>query len=298
MDASWVAEKNREHLEQYKADIRALAEYIVSSLRLGKPFDPSYAAHVSQIFIANKLLEEEPSKVDYQALTMAADAFVSYNEQAQEDLDEELRERISGIYVFNPNKYGLYLDEEFELPAGDYLITDPCYLEHRWDYEKIRSGEQEEPAHFWDAAFSAAMPSLKQRSTIYGDWGCTLYALPRTDNGFASLDELSCEQQEDAAVGEFCADAGQVCIVRLDEAAAYNPDFVARLEEDFAAESGRCCYATVVRNFEGRGIFKVVEETYEHRGETRYDYAVRVVLDGHDTASGEPVRYESRQTSA
>ena len=44
--------------------------------------------------------------------------------------------------------------------------------------------------------------------------------------------------------GEFCADAGEVCVVYLDEALKYNPEF-----ETFSKEHPWC--VTVIEDFDG-----------------------------------------------
>ena len=168
--------------------------------------------------------------------------------------------------------YGHLQDTEFDLPRGDYVITDPCYFGMHGD----------EPS---------CLPVLHARDTLYGDWSCTMYEIPVDDEG------NPVDGGEPVPVGQFCADAGLVCVADLDALSECVPEKVEEV-------TGKDWIATVIRDFEGVGRFVVEEYPYmliaprDGRQDYSlcYEYDLCVVLDGTDCSTGRRVRYESRQT--
>lgn len=149
---------------------------------------------------------------------------------------------------------------------GSIVITDPCYIMKDEDW----TDGYRMPEGFTDYIC---------RDTLYGDWSCMTYrGTPDTDlpaqwdklyfNMFRAYNSpgISDEDKEELykafslskhawlaenCYGEFCADAGEVCVVYLDEAIKYNPEF-----ETFIKEHPWC--VTVIEDFEGE-----VEESVE-----------------------------------
>lgn len=150
-----------------------------------------------------------------------------------------------------------YLDSEWKEYKGDIIITDPCYILKREDDYDI-----------------SKCPSLIQRGTIYGDWGCTVFQDDILD--------------KEHTLGEFCADGGEVCVVLAEEVEKYNPEKLKNL--------GNWCY-TRIPNFDGKVRFEVEEESgvYENtnnwhtKGETWKQYNVHVVGRGN-------INFKSYQT--
>lgn len=160
--------------------------------------------------------------------------------------------------------YDEYLDETIALPRGNYVVTDPCYL--------LRDGEGY-------GELAESLPVFKMRGTLYGDWSCTMF---RTESAEPDGNPVP--------VGQFCADAGLVCVADWDGAVRHNPDVA-------SWPDGRPWTMTVLRGFEGVATFRVTEEELgpDGDGRPRYDRWLEVILEGTD-ADGNPVRYEGRQT--
>lgn len=282
MDKAWVDERNSQSERAFLDDLANLEALITEKLENGYDFGRR-TGDTERILAEAALAGQDPSKADFQELAYATWGLFSWNDELIAEADARFGEGFAaGFSAFNPRAYDIYLDEDFPLEAGDYIVTDPCYLE-RHDGSGIR---------WWDNAFSEAMPSMHMRDTLYGDWGCSIFRLEKGEE----LDALPDEERIGAAYGRFCADAGEVCIVRLDEATRYNPEFAAQLAADTGDDPLGCRYAAVIENFEGRGRFEVVEEEYEYNGKPVQEYSLIIVLEGRDTASGEYRRYESRQT--
>lgn len=149
---------------------------------------------------------------------------------------------------------------------GSIVITDPCYIMKDEDWtDGYRMPE--------------GFTNYICRDTIYGDWSCMTYKGDADTDLPAAWDQIffkffneynfagKTEEEKTAmyeefsktkkewveknCYGEFCADAGEVCVVYLDEAIKYNPEF-----ETFIKEHPWC--VTVIEDFDGE-----VEESVE-----------------------------------
>lgn len=150
---------------------------------------------------------------------------------------------------------------------GDIVITDPCYLLHG----KGASGDVS------DAMAWCSRVGLESR-TFYGDWGCTVY---RTLNDVWQVDD------GDEELGHFTADAGEVCVVPLDEVRKTYPGFESWLDKH------RWCGA-VIRNFDGLVRLMAQHETRYYDDKPYTDTELRVRGDG--LIDGEESMFESIQT--
>lgn len=149
---------------------------------------------------------------------------------------------------------------------GSIVITDPCYILKGEDWTD-------------DYSMPEGFTNYIRRDTIYGDWSCMTYKgtadtdLPAqwndiffdffSDENYTdkteeekhklekTFSDIKKKWIEDNCYGEFCADAGEVCVVYLDEAIKYNPEFKTDIEE-----YPHC--VTVIEDFDGE-----VEERIE-----------------------------------
>lgn len=149
---------------------------------------------------------------------------------------------------------------------GTIVITDPCYLmkDNTEDWEKSGYGQ--------DLSVIGLTDYISEE-TLYGDWSCMTYkgTEEETSNLIIEWDRMYFEFfntynfgglleedktilykkfEEDKAkfkevntLGEFCADAGMVCVAYLDEVLKYNPEFTICLEKDGVV--------TVINEFDG-----------------------------------------------
>jgi len=149
--------------------------------------------------------------------------------------------------------------------SGDIVITDPTYLNLCGSPEDIqkRIGKK-------------GIVS----TTFYGDWGCTVY---RTDT---SVGHILKRHKE---IGRFCADSGQVCVMKMEDALKYCSDF-----DNWLKEHDWC--GTIIRWFDGKVRFMTktnIEKMPD--GKTFKDVELHVRGDGRICT--EKASFESIQTS-
>lgn len=120
----------------------------------------------------------------------------------------------------------------------DVLITDPGYIireDSNDDWGKCECGDNFEVL---------GITKYETRSTLYGDWGCSVY-----------------NNDTKEKIGEFCADGGMVSVFSLAEVKKYNPDI-----EKWCEEHSWC--ATIIRDFTGivqikTGFYDKSQKDYE-----------------------------------
>lgn len=88
---------------------------------------------------------------------------------------------------------GCYFNNE------DIIITDPCY---------IFNDEQYDNSNGYSNLENIGIKNYISHSTLYGDWSCTTF---NTDT--------------EKAIGQFCADAGMVCVVPLNETVTLSDEY-------------------------------------------------------------------------
>lgn len=150
---------------------------------------------------------------------------------------------------------------------GTIVITDPCYLDQGLEenlWEKSDYGD-----HM--SVFGCSQSICKD--TLYGDWSCftykgfeedvkdameewkeyyftffdEYYSIEDENEQKEFFDEFETKQKEflnKYALGQFCADAGMVCVVYLEEILKVNPNF-----KEWLNEHPWC--ATIIENFDG-----------------------------------------------
>lgn len=142
--------------------------------------------------------------------------------------------------------------ESFDVD-GDIIITDPCYID-----------EFINPSH--------------SRSTLYGDWGCSVWSFDPTVE--------KAPKKGEKPFGEFCADSGQVCVTVLGSYARK------KIEEWL---KGREWCATIIDGFKGKVEYVEVVEYSAYEGEWEESRSLRVR--GIGVKDGKPYGFITAQTS-
>lgn len=141
--------------------------------------------------------------------------------------------------------------ERFDI-EGDIIITDPCYIKKY-------------------------VHTTHNQDTYYGDWGCHVW---ETDETFKPSDDAE-------TIGEFCADAAEVCVTDIRN--AHDPDGL----EKYLSEHSHVAF--VLRGF--KGIIEYVTNTvfFEYNGELLSEDVL--IINGKGTVNGKPFCFTTRQTS-
>ena len=265
MDKIWYAEKTRE-CESVKPEIERLLkeEFKISE----KDFD-------SIMYDLDSQYRNTASTLLRMAVIMKCVGNGSYEEEYEHCIDLIKSSGIEELFNKYTKKNILheYLDSEPMEFDGDILITDPCYI--------IRDDKESD----WDTCccgFDMEKLGINRymtRDTLYGDWSCTTF-----------------NSDTKQPIGRFCADAGLVSVMLLDEVLKYNPDYDCNKETEYAA--------TIIRNFKGTIQFVVkhidgyYEETtnYHKKGDYWEEYNLEVVGHGINKVSGKPINFVGKQT--
>ena len=136
-------------------------------------------------------------------------------------------------------------DVTMKVRDQDLIITDPCYI---FDVDK----------HDY---YAKSLKGMIWKNNCYGDWSCTMF-------------EQDPYTEELKPIGKFCADAGAVCVAKVN-AEGLDKEKLAKLSEH--------AY-TKICNFTGTASIKYSKE-FE-------DYYVELV----GNIYGVPVKFVSRQT--
>lgn len=145
---------------------------------------------------------------------------------------------------------------------GTIIITDPCYVVKKDDWEKSYHGRKMN---------IFGISNYITESTLIGDWNCIVYETKQNPNyvikiivkankyyydncendiNEIELDHLynkymhSVSECADNELGIFCADSGLVSVFYLDDILKYNPDF-----SKWADEHDWC--VTEIQDFNG-----------------------------------------------
>ena len=164
---------------------------------------------------------------------------------------------------------------------GTIVITDPCYLDNGGDLDLWEASQYGE-----DLSVFGCTQWISE-NTIYGDWSCTtyqvekekffeylkvirkfydkLYDLDTSQDDFETLRDSLYEEINEFSesfgnipvLGHFCADAGMVCVVYLDEVLKVNPNF-----QKWAEEHTWC--ATIIKDFDGEIHYEIDDSDEAH----------------------------------
>ena len=99
--------------------------------------------------------------------------------------------------------------------------------EEKWkkDHKELMKDDWED-CGFGEDMSVLGFTTFISEDTLYGDWSCTTY-----------------ETDSKKELGNFCADAGMVCVLLLDEVLKYNPDFNYHITKPWTT--------TLIKDFDG-----------------------------------------------
>ena len=279
MNDSQVAKRNEESTESYLKDIHRLAQYIESRQDELAEHKGDY---VKALLEQDALAQGGPRGVNYHMLAASAWVVLFNDDETREELDAKYGEGfcdyVGRFAKFDPRSNDAYLDRSFVLPAGDYVITDPTFL-----------GEQGGEAS--DTAVTAGLPSARICDTFEGACRCMLFRMD-ADSTFDSMTKAG---RRGAACGCFKSESGRICVASLKDIEAFDGEFASKIERNAEDTSLSEEHAAIVRNFKGTCRFEVVETFYKSSRKTLHaGFTLHVVLEGTDTYTELPVRYESR----
>lgn len=160
-------------------------------------------------------------------------------------------------------------EREFD---GDIVITDPCYIRE--------TGQRID----WDSHESLMKELGLFNTTYYGDWGCTVYETKK--------DKVGLMYDDIYAIGEFCADAGLVCVLDMRDALRISPGF-----DKWIIDHDWC--ATIIKSFRGRVRLMTLKKKawLMVDGKRHYYNNIELRVRGDGMKDGEPFCFESYQTS-
>lgn len=277
MTHEWVEQKNKEYHEQFKDYPQALVDEWNRIPEWVKNIIDRCVVDVEiKLFEALAKLNEEPDSFDVHRLVTETDSgsfsvrwYINYDIERSADTDEvlkkiskefeKLRDMAEKYEEFLEYK-DRYLEAEDRIMEfdGDIIITDPCYLSHNMSNDEQRK--------FECCDISSHGIIGIESNTYYGDWGCTTF-VPETK----------------VKLGEFCADAGMVCVADLASVLKFNPKYNDHLEKPWCA--------TWIKNFKG-----VVRIAIDENKERWPAYIVHVVGYGVNKETGETIEFDTVQT--
>ncbi len=277
MTHEWVEQKNKEYYEQFKDYPQALVdEWNRIPEWVKNTIDRCVVDVEIKLFEALAKLNEEPDSFDVHRLVTETDSgsffvkwYIKHDIEMGVDPDEALKkiskefeklrdmaERYEEFLEYKDR----YLEAEDRIMEfdGDIIITDPCYLSYNMSNDERRK--------FECCDISSHGIIGIESNTYYGDWGCTTF-VPETK----------------VKLGEFCADAGMVCVADLASVLKFNPKYNDHLEKPWCA--------TWIKNFKG-----TVRIAIDENKERWPAYIVHVVGHGVNIKTGEPIDFYTEQT--
>jgi len=155
---------------------------------------------------------------------------------------------------------------------GDIIITDPCYIVRAPHHGTTPITDNDWRACNYGYDMEAlGIKNYITRDTLYGDWSCTTY-----------------NSDTKESIGSFCADAGLVSVLALDEVLKYNPYFDYHEERNWTI--------TLIENFKGDVYIDVVYLGDDINNFDCLDIEVRVIGKGVNKITGEPINFITAQT--
>ena len=230
---------------------------ILDTVKIGLT-DPAYVFNYD---IFREYKKRYSEMFDKNTAAQAAETFYEDIMTALNSVRNEISELYSLMYV----NYNRYLDTEPMMFEGDIIITDPCYVAKDDDDSYLNS---------------SGIEHMIVHDTLYGDWGCTTF-------------DTDTRQK----IGRFCADAGLVAVISLEEALRYNPTFDYHITKPWTT--------TLIKDFKGYVQIVVKEDKwtqtedseYGKKGDEHTDYSVEVVGKGINLKTGKNINFVGKQTS-
>ena len=169
---------------------------------------------------------------------------------------------------------------------GTIVITDPCYLNS--DIPESSTSERWwDMVQYGDNLEATGINHYICESTLYGDWSCNTYKgtfeeikqacktwdkyyftfFEKYNNPNLSVEEKNKLYEEykqykkqfntEHTLGSFCADAGMVCVVYLEDVLKFNPNF-----KQWANTHTWC--VTIIEDFNGNIEYEIDENNEAH----------------------------------
>lgn len=168
---------------------------------------------------------------------------------------------------------------------GTIVITDPGYLDSGMNREN--NLDLWEASNYGEDLSVFGCSQWISESTLYGDWSCNTYKGTRDEvkqtretwdkyhfTFFAKYSNPNISEEEKLkllkdhkqykkqfnakyTLGSFCADAGMVCVVYLEDILKVNPNF-----KQWTSEHPWC--ATIIENFDGNVEYEIDEHNTAH----------------------------------
>lgn len=274
MDTKWINEKGSEYRRDIRNRITKLEEEIRGTDKLHEEEKERICAFIENVY-SNREAYKYFTKMSLRNKLVSVCELSKFNTELAELIDYVDSLDISALacWVNSENPYESFKDTFWMDFDGDILITDPCYFIRQ---DEVNDWERSDYGYdLYELGFSTYLV----QDNLYGDWDCVVR-----------------NSDTDDLMGRFCADAGLVCCVYLDEVLKYNPLFMKKLEK-------KNFLGTVIKNFRGKVQFKINYVTGQYEKDTEYyekgevweDCTLHVVGEGVDSVTGEPIRFFSRQ---
>lgn len=159
---------------------------------------------------------------------------MSYEEEKEKQalIEEEIGKELSFEDFSEAHKLGL--DTE-KLTHQQLLDEYNARCEHEEYSEKYTEEYRKRFSKYddtWHSLSELGFTDYIKNSTYYGDWSCTTFETD--ENGEAIKDKI---------LGNFCADGGEVAVLKLSEVLKYRPDFNYHIEKPWTT--------TLIKNFTG-----------------------------------------------
>ena len=196
--------------------------------------------------------------------------FLSYNSEAEyPDCREMTQNEINRLDPLS--KILIALDPKKRYASKQYKEEKSKYEEAIKKYNQDNVSDWEVCNYGYDMD-KLGITHYMTRDTLYGDWSCTTYDLNTKEK-----------------IGDFCADAGMVSVLALDEVLKYNPGF------DYHEK--RTWTTTWIKNFKGTVQFIVTKDSgVDEENHPWEDYSVEVIGHGIDKITGNPIDFIGTQT--
>ena len=268
MDRKWTEEKNRKMEEGFRREKERICQTVRERLDLDEDIRKEWLGEIRKLKRTVHHYQLLALKTRFQMDLFVHAKITEMDGYHLLDLNhwlDSLELEQLGKYA---KDYSSYADSEPKEFNGDLIITDPCYIMRAKHHGTVPVTEDD-----WEAsAYGTNLETLGihtylTRDTIYGDWSCTTF-----------------DDQTGEPIGQFCADAGMVSVIDLQEVLSYNPDFTWHQTKPFTT--------TWIKDFQGKVWFEVVDSSEKNNE----DYEVHVRGEGIHKSTGKSFSFYTTQS--
>lgn len=304
MNKTWIENKIKETIQQANEYLKGYANWAQNCKYLSNKQKEEILNSIKKADTKPCIIKQVFNKIYLQLIEEIDDIkdIISLNNEIKDEFHiDNIECMISTPHIYM-RADDLVDTEEIEF-NGTIIITDPCYIMRHdkimdystrpnpedylkyntankypnyEEYEKdcnlfltaARKWEEENQTDWQLCNYGYNLEKLGftnfiTRNTLYGDWGCTTY------------------NQHNKSIGTFCADAGLVSVLLLDEVLKYNPDY------DDHINNQHC--VTVIKDFKGT-VQVIVKEDKEYN-----EYNLFII--GKGTSEGKDIKFKTSQSS-